>query len=134
MANITKKVTRNIGASQYWDTAVDTHDGGGAIAVNDIFRIETSLGKPARNMAITTGAGAVSIRINGQVVNYPARSYNEFQNADFYQNISIGVEVTDHSQTPIVIPASETFEWKGEIPIRTVEITAKASNFTVTVS
>lgn len=134
MANITKKTTAHIGANQYWDTAIDLNDSAGAIAAGDIFRIETSLSKPGKNLSITTGAGTISIRINGQITLYPQRSPQEFFNADFMSNISIGVETKDKSQTPIVIPASQTWEWNGEVPIRTIEIVTKNANFTVTVN
>ena len=134
MANITKLTTAHIGASQYWDTSIDLNDSSGAISVGDIFRITNSLQRAGRNLVITTGAGSISIRINGQIVNYPARQYYEFFNADYMQNISLGVEHKDTSQTPIVIPASETYEWKGEIPIQTIEIVTMTANFKLVVS
>jgi hypothetical protein len=134
MANITKKITRHIGGSQYWDTSTDLDDGAGAINAGDIFRIEDSLGKPGSTMSITTGAGTISIRINAMLTLYPARNSNEFFNSNYSNNISTGTETKDTSQTPIVIAASQTWEWNGEIPIRNIEIVSMAANFKLLVS
>jgi hypothetical protein len=134
LANITKTVTKRIGATQYWDTSTDQNDTPAAIAAGDIFRIENSLGKPGRNMTIITGGSAISIRINSIITNYPSRNSQEFFNADWSNNISTGVEHKDTSQTPITIPASSTWEFNGEIPIRTVEIVTKGADFKLIVN
>ena len=133
MANITKRVQPGIGASQYWDSAVDLDDGAGGIGTGDVFRIEESLGKPATNLTIKAAA-AMTIRINAYNKVYPNRQSNEFFNADMFQNIYAGVENHDTTQTPIAIAANNTFVMNGQVPIRNIEIVSAAGAFTVLVS
>ncbi len=130
MSNITRKVTRQIPAPmQFWNSASDTNDSGGAIVAGDIFKISDSLNGPARTVDITTtSAGSMSFRTNNIITLYPSRPSGEF----LYNNnifVASGVTYTDTSENPVVIQASSSVSLVG--PINDIQIVTNSGAFTL---
>jgi ADP-ribosylglycohydrolase len=136
MANITTKVNAAIdpeARSQYWDSATYLNDAAGAIAVGDIFQVETSLGKAAKKMKIITTGGAMSFRRNSQFTMYPEATWRDNNVGLRYQVLNSGVTSTDTTMNAIVVASGATYEFSGGY-IANIEIVTKTGSFTLEVS
>jgi hypothetical protein len=130
MANITKKVTRGIPSpTQYWSTTADLNDSSTPIVAGDVFKINDSLLGPASEVVITTtSAGSMSFRTNPFIQLFPSRPDGEFM-YDPGKFIASGVTHTDTSQSPIVVPASNTITLSG--PINDLQLVTVSGAFTL---
>jgi hypothetical protein len=134
MADITKKVHRDIDSTkryQYWASSENADDGT-AIAAGDIFKIEKSLGHPARYVYIETDTSTVlSIRLNSQVRRYPWKTIDRMappgNRAVDIENV---VTWTDDTQAAIPISdgsSAEIIEFNQIIPISDIELVTFSS-------
>jgi len=124
MATITKKVDRNIQGTkryQYW-VSTENNDDGTVIAVGDIFKLEDSLGRPARYVLITTSVGCdLEIRFNTQVTHYqPRDSRLNWPNPG--PDLENPITVTDVSQDPVPVSANSYFELDNVIAVSDIQI------------
>lgn len=137
MSDITKKVSRGIrpGKRYQYFKSSETADDGTPTATGDVYRIETSLGKPADYFYIETSAATVlSIRINSAVVTYPLR--DKRLNWPIPQpDLESPTERLDTSMAAIEIGADDVWEFQGVIPICDIEIVSfTAGSFEIFVS
>ena len=125
MATITKKVSKNIEPNkryQYWSSAADTNDEGGSFATDDVFMIETSLGKPAHYLWIETTTGTtLTIRINSQVVRYPMRDPRLNDNP-MPRALDEEFITTDSTMAAVPMGANEVWTMEDVIPITDIQI------------
>lgn len=122
MATITKRVNRGIEGVkryQYW-ASTENNDEGNPIEAGDIFRIEESLGRPAKYIWIEAATGTeLSIRFNSQLTTYPMRDpmYNYPNKPD----LSSPVVSTDESLAAINIGSDEVWELDA-FPVSDIQI------------
>lgn len=128
MANITRKVTRQIPAPRQWWTSTDANDANTTMATGDIFKLNDSLHGPASEVVITTAGGSMSFRTNSVIQLFPPRP-PEFMFGDSNSFIASGVLLTDQSQTPIVVPTNSSITLTG--PINDLEICSISGTFTL---
>jgi len=123
MATITKIVDQRIDGMkryQYW-ASTENADDGTAIATGDIFKIEESLGHPAKYVYIETDVNTVlSVRFNSQFQVIPLRDarLNPLQPPA----LDGATTVTDSTQAAIVINANETWELDHVFPVSDIQI------------
>ena len=131
MANITRKVTRQIPAPRQWWTSTDANDNNTTMATGDIFKLNDSLHGPASEVVITTAFWLVhmSFRTNSSYPKSFHLDHAEFQYGDSNQWLASGVFATDQSQTPIVIPTNSSMTLTG--PINDLEICSISGTFTL---
>lgn len=124
MATITKKVDTGIAGGkryQFWLSSENADDGT-PIAAGDIFMIETSLGRPAKYLLITTSAGAdVQIRLNTQVTTYPMRDAR-LNWGNVQPDLENPSTRTDTTQAAIAIDSSSLFELDGVVPVSDIQL------------
>jgi len=129
LADLIKLVHRGIPTGerfQSWDSSVDT------IGVSDIFRIEKSLGYPAREVTIHADSGNVSFRLNNVFKVYQQQPSNLFGGyGSTYKNVYSGTEVVNQATTAIEIKSGESLTIKG--PVKTLEVVVKTGNFRLSV-
>lgn len=139
--NITKIVNTAIPTTkryQYWKST-ENNDDGAAIKEGDIFRIEKSLGKPAKNVVVTTTAGSdLAIRFNSRYQWFVRHTHvNDMERGEFYDNLKSETELADTSMTAITIGSSsaQTFTLDGGLAVSDIEITTwTTGTFTLLVS
>lgn len=141
MANITKPINRGIPPGMRtltFNTATDANDNGTSIIANDIFKIEDSLGYPARhiNIQVANSGTAVGIRFNPTVTVYPGRPSNEFGNpySSTYPMLASGNSFLDTSQNPIPIGTGTSYNIDREVLVKEVQITTLGTSFTIIAS
>lgn len=140
MASITKIVNGQIPSalrSQNWQTNLDSNDDGNPITEGDIFEIQASLGRVAKNLQIEMlgGATSASFRVNPYVTIFPRRPANEFApGSDFYDFVASGLTYQDTSVSAMILDAGETWELEGELPVRAVEVVTMSGNFRLSVT
>ncbi len=137
MSTITKRVDRGIEPGkryQYWKSSENADDGT-VIAAGDIFRIEDSLGKPAKYFYIETAASTdLVIRINNRVITYPLRDARLNWPVPS-PDLSNPIERQDSSMGAIDVGANEVWEFQNVVPVSDIEIiTWTAGSFEIFVA
>ena len=145
MATITKIINTAIPSTkryQYWSSA-ELNDDLVAITSGDIFMIEKSIGKPAKNVIVATSAGCnLEVRFNTQYdwtvrhTSLDDTSVNTIEGS-FYENLASTVTKTDTSMTPIAVgsAAAATLSLDGGLAVSDIQIAAwSIGTFTILVT
>ena len=144
MADITKKVSTLIPAnerSQVWVSSGQADDGT-PIAEGDVFRVETSLGVPARSVLIKTEFPCnLQVRFNTRQRRYARHVESGLMSAlnteSFYNDLGTEREFVDNTMTALIIGSSteDTDLVLTSTIVRDIEITTwTTGTFTVAVS
>jgi len=137
MATITKRVERAVEPSKRYQIfkSSGNNDDGDPIGVNDVFMIETSLGRPARMIQITADAYAsnFSIRLNSRIVQY--QTLKPIDDSPPIPDLPNPIISTDTSMEPIVIGAGESLVLNEMVPVSDIQIVSlDAGSFEILVS
>ena len=136
MATITKHVDRNVEDPkryQYWSSSENADDGT-VIAVNDIFLVKDTLGRPARYIYIKTAALTdLSIKFNTRRREYPLR--DPVVNQPRRPDLENEVITIDTSMAAIPIAASDEITFQDVLPVSDITIvTFSAGSFELVVA
>ena len=140
--NITKIVNTEIPSVQryqYWKSS-ENNDDGAVMVQGDVFRIVRSLGRPAKNVVISTSSGSdLAVRFNNKYNHVVRHEHiNDMRNGEFYDNLASTAEKSDTSMAAITIgsaTAAQTFTLDGGLVVTDIQIvTWTTGTFTVLVS
>lgn len=125
MATITKKVNRGVPAGtryQYW-ISTENADDATVIAAGDIFRVNDSLGYPAKYLWIETLAGTgLKIRLNPRVPATPMREENK--NYPNRPAIEDQYYIQDDTMAAMAVGDGEIWDIHNVLPVYDIEIVA----------
>ena len=117
MATIIDKISKHIPPNERYQVFDFSQ-----LSSGDLIDVLASLSSAARSVLINVGtASALTVRFNTQVTIVP--NAND-RTHPLRKDIANARKFTDDSANPLVLTATTTFQFKDEIPVKDIEITA----------